>query len=214
MICGVDEAGRGPVMGPLVICGICVRSDKRLRELNVKDSKMLTPGKRETLDKAIREVADIEIIEVSASEIDSMRSRLTMNQIEAKMFSMIVNRLSPNEAYLDAADASEEGFERMVCSELKCRPRVVSKHKADQLFPVVSAASIVAKVRRDLRMGEIAEQLGHDIGSGYSHDKVTIAFLEQYLDDNGDLPPHTRRSWDTSKNIIMRKRLRPLDSFG
>jgi ribonuclease HII len=213
MICGVDEAGRGPVMGPLVICGICVRSDKRLKELKVKDSKQLTPGRREELDKAIREMADIELIEVSASEIDSMRSRLTMNQIEAKMFSMIVNRLSPDEAYLDAADASEAEFERMVCSELKCRPRVVSMHKADQLFPVVSAASVVAKVRRDLRMREISDQLGENIGSGYSHDKVTIAFLEQYLCDNGDLPPHTRRSWDTSKNIIMRKRLRPLDQF-
>jgi ribonuclease HII len=213
MICGVDEAGRGPVMGPLVICGICVSSDSRLRELKVKDSKQLTPEKREMLDKAIRDIADTELIEVSASEIDSMRSRLTMNQIEAKMFSMIVNRLAPDEAYLDAADASESEFERMVCSELKCRPRVVSKHKADQLFPVVSAASIVAKVRRDLRMREIAELLGRDIGSGYSHDKVTIRFMEDYLDSNGDLPPHTRRSWDTSKNIIMRKRLRPLDSF-
>lgn len=213
MICGVDEAGRGPVMGPLVICGVCVRSDKKLKELKVRDSKQLSPDRREELDKAIRDIADIELIEVSASEIDSMRSRLTMNQIEAKMFSMIVNRLSPDDAYLDAADASEAGFERMVCSELKCRPRVVSKHKADQLFPVVSAASIVAKVRRDLRMNEIADQLGQDVGSGYSHDKVTIAFIERYLDDNGDLPPHTRRSWDTSKNIIMRKRLRPLDSF-
>ncbi|MBN1678248.1 MAG: ribonuclease HII [Candidatus Thermoplasmatota archaeon] len=214
MICGVDEAGRGPVMGPLVICGICVQSDKKLKELKVRDSKQLTPDRREELEKAIRAIADIEIIELSASEIDSMRSRLTMNQIEAKVFSMIVNRLSPDEAYLDAADASEEGFERMVCSELKCRPRVVSKHKADQLFPVVSAASIVAKVRRDLRMSEIAEQMGQDIGSGYSHDKVTLAFIEDYLDRNGELPPHTRKSWDTSKNIIMRKRLRPLDSFG
>lgn len=201
-------------MGPLVICGICVRSDKRLRELKVKDSKQLSPERREELDKAIREIADIELVEVSASEIDSMRSRLTMNQIEAKVFSLIVDRLSPDEAYLDAADASEEEFGRMVCSELKCSPKVISKHKADQLYPVVSAASIVAKVRRDLRMKEIADQLGRDIGSGYSHDKVTISFMEQYLDDNGDLPPHTRRSWDTSKSIIMRKRLRPLDSFG
>lgn len=213
MICGVDEAGRGPVMGPLVICGICVNSDERLKALKVKDSKQLSPDRREELDKAIREIADIELIEVSASEIDSMRSRLTMNQIEAKMFSMIVDRLAPDEAYLDAADASEAEFERMVRSELKCRPRIVSKHKADQLFPVVSAASIVAKVRRDLRMREISNQLEKDVGSGYPHDKVTIAFMEQYLDDNGDLPPHTRRSWDTSKSIIMRKHLRPLDSF-
>lgn len=214
MICGVDEAGRGPVMGPLIICGVCVRSDKRLKELKVRDSKQLSPERREELDRAIREIADIELIEVSASEIDSMRSRLTMNQIEAKMFSMIVNRLSPDDAYLDAADASEAEFERMVCSELRCRPRVISKHKADQLFPVVSAASIVAKVRRDLRMSEIASKLGQEIGSGYAHDKVTIGFIERYLEDNGDLPPHTRRSWDTSKSIIMRKRLRPLDSFG
>lgn len=213
MICGVDEAGRGPVMGPLVICGICVNSDRKLKEIEVKDSKQLTPRRRQELDRIIRDIADIEIVEVSASEIDSMRSRLTMNQIEAKMFSMIVNRLAPDEAYLDAADASEAEFERMVCSELKCRPRVVSKHKADQLFPVVSAASIVAKVRRDLRISEIAQELGQDVGSGYSHDKVTLAFIEEYFDRNGRLPPHTRKSWDTSKSIIMRKRLRPLDRF-
>lgn len=200
-------------MGPLVICGICVRSDKRLKEVEVKDSKLLSRERREQLDKIIRDIADIEIVEISASEIDSMRSRLTMNEIEAKMFSIIVDRLSPDEAYLDAADANEAEFERMVCSELKCRPRIVSKHKADRLFPVVSAASIVAKVRRDLRISEIAEELGADIGSGYSHDKVTLAFIEGYFDRNGRLPPHTRKSWDTSKNIIMRKRLRPLDRF-
>jgi len=213
MICGVDEAGRGPVMGPLVVCGVCVSSDARLRELGVRDSKQLTPARREELDKEIRDIADIEIIELSAAEIDSMRSRLTMNQIEAKVFSVIVDRLSPDEAYLDAADASETEFERMVCSELKCRPRVVSKHKADQLYPVVSAASIVAKVRRDFRMREISDRLGCEVGSGYPHDKLTIAFIERYLDEKGDLPPHTRRSWDTSKSIMMRKRLRPLDSF-
>lgn len=212
-MCGVDEAGRGPVMGPLVICGVCVSSDEKLRELKVKDSKQLTPERREELDKAICEIADIEIVEVSASEIDSMRSRLTMNQIEAKVFSVIIDRLSPDVAYLDAADASEEEFRRMVCSELRCRPRVVSEHKADQTHPVVSAASIVAKVRRDLRMREISDQLGQDVGSGYPHDKTTLAFMEKYLDENGELPPHTRKSWDTSKSIMMRKRLRPLDSF-
>lgn len=214
MICGVDEAGRGPVMGPLVVCGICVRSDAKLRELGVRDSKQLKPEKREELEPKIRRLADVEVIEVSAAEIDSMRLHLTMNQIEAKLFSMVVNRLAPDIAYLDAADANEDSFERMVCSELKCHPKVVSKHKADQLFPVVSAASIVAKVRRDLRVKEISDQLGADIGSGYSHDKVTIAFMEEYLDKNGRLPPDTRNSWDTSKSIMMRKRLRPLDSFG
>src|SRR4030042_1225652 len=107
MICGVDEAGRGPVMGPLVVCGICVRSDAKLRELGVKDSKQLRPEKREELEPKIRRLADVEVIEVSATEIDSMRLHLTMNQIEAKIFSMIVNRLAPDIAYLDAADASE-----------------------------------------------------------------------------------------------------------
>ena len=97
MICGVDEAGRGPVIGPLVVCGICVESDKGLRRLKVRDSKKLTPARREELDPKIRKLARVEVVEVPAEQIDGLRERMSLNILEAKIFASIIDSLCPDQ---------------------------------------------------------------------------------------------------------------------
>jgi ribonuclease HII len=213
MICGVDEAGRGPVIGPLVVCGVAVSDDSGLVRLGVKDSKRLPRAKREELAPRIIEISDVEVLELPAEEIDSLRSRMTLNEIEAVIFGRVVDKLSPEVAYLDAADASEKRFSDMVRSCMSCGARTVAKHGADEEFPVVSAASIIAKVTRDRRIDLIEEELGQPIGSGYPSDPVTVSFIEGWLDREGTLPPHVRRSWKTSQKLMTMKEIRRLDSF-
>lgn len=213
MICGVDEAGRGPVIGPLVVCGVCLESDDALRKLAVRDSKKLTPGRREALAPEIRKVARVEVVEVPAEEVDALRERMNLNMLEAKVFASIIDSLCPRTAYVDAADADEAKFGRLVKGSLKRDVEVVSEHRADDTYPVVSAASIIAKVQRDARIREIEAEMGEPIGSGYTSDPETIAFLERWTKARRSFPPHTRKSWLTSQNIMMMNNMRKLDEF-
>jgi ribonuclease HII len=213
MICGIDEAGRGPVIGPLVVCGVAVQSDQELRSIGVKDSKKLTASRRAAIEPEIRRVAKVEVVEVPAEEIDALRESITMNELEARVFATIIERLQPEMAYIDAADANEAEFGRMVQSQMRCEARMFSRHKADELFPVVSAASVVAKVARDRRVREIEQELGAPIGSGYTSDPKTISFLKHWIGRNGSLPPHTRKSWATSQNLMLVNGLTKLESF-
>src|SRR5512136_153795 len=95
MLCGIDEAGRGPVIGPLVVCGVAVDSDDVLRQIGVKDSKRLTPRKREELEPKILAAAKVEFVEVPAEEIDAIRNVMTMNELEARVFASIIEQLEP-----------------------------------------------------------------------------------------------------------------------
>jgi len=209
VILGVDEAGRGPVLGPLVVAGVAVESDVALRHMNVRDSKKLSPEKREALAPATWD-----LLVVPADEIDMMRAEMSLNDFEAKLFAQLIERLHPDTAYVDAADVDEIEFKRCVQRELRFAVEVVSQHNADELFPVVSAASILAKVRRDREMRVIEEEIGDTIGSGYSSDPDTIAFLEKWIKKKGTLPPHTRTSWDTARRLLAESRIRKLDEFG
>ncbi len=214
MICGIDEAGRGPVLGPLVVAGIMVESDVPLRQLNVRDSKKLTPERRELLAPEIRKVARCEVTVVPAKDIDVMRAEMSLNDFEARLFASIVEKLHPDTAYLDAVDVDEIEFKRSVQKEVPFEVEIVSQHEADDLFPVVSAASIIAKVRRDAEMRAIEAEIGEPMGSGYPSDPVTIAFLENWIREKGSPPPHTRLTWDTTRRLLAESKTRKLDEFG
>ncbi|MCK4757250.1 MAG: ribonuclease HII [Thermoplasmata archaeon] len=216
-ICGVDEAGRGPVIGPLVVCGLMVDDDSILREIGAKDSKRLTPKRREELAVKIKEVARYEYAIMDAEDIDVLRQRYTLNVIEAKLFASVIEKLGPcSTAYLDAADSNEEEFGRQVQRELgnAGKPiRIISKHGADDLYPVVSAASILAKTTRDSLVKKIEKELGRTIGSGYPSDQVTINFLKEWYSEHGEMPPHTRMSWKTVGRLINELSMTDLASF-
>ncbi len=214
MICGVDEAGRGPVLGPLVVAGVMVESDVPLRQLNVRDSKKLTPERRELLAPEIQKVARCEVVVVPAKDIDVMRAEMSLNDFEAHLFASVVAKLHPATAYLDAVDVDEIEFKRSVQKELPFEVEIVSQHEADDLFPVVSAASIIAKVRRDAEMRAIEVEIGQPMGSGYPSDPVTIAFLEKWIREKGSPPPHTRLTWDTTRRLLAESKNRKLDDYG
>src|SRR2546426_11894987 len=135
-----------------------------------------------------------------------MRAEMSLNDFEAKLFAQLIERLHPETAYVDAADVDEIEFKRCVQRELPFAVEVVSQHNADELFPVVSAASILAKVRRDREMRAIESEIGDTIGSGYSFDPGTITFLGKWIKTNGNQPTYTRYRWGTARLLIAEYR--------
>lgn len=202
-VAGADEAGRGPVIGPLVIAGVVVGEDKvqELVGMGVRDSKRLSPKKREELFGRIMKVAeDVSVLELWPEEINSWGG--TLNELEVEGFVRTLNslRVKPDVVYVDAADVNEERFGTEISKGLKFKAKVIAEHGADAKFPVVSAASIVAKVVRDRGIEKLREEYG-EIGSGYPSDPKTRKFLEDYLREHGDFPPIVRRKWKTLGKI-------------
>lgn len=212
-ILGLDEAGRGPVIGPLVIAGVLVRQQNiaHLNSLGVRDSKLLSPSMRKKLADVIKQVADkIMIIEISPKEIDRRFAfKKTLNTLEAEHMAKLITYLNPDRVYVDAADVKAERFTKNIkffLPESMKNIRIISEHKADKTYPIVSAASIIAKVRRDQIIAEL-KQLYGDFGTGYPSDKKTIQFLESYIRRYRKLPDCIRRTWLTVRRIYENTRL-------
>ncbi|MDR0334374.1 MAG: ribonuclease HII [Methanomassiliicoccaceae archaeon] len=202
MICGIDEAGRGPVMGPMVVAAVLVEDDAPLIGIGVKDSKKLSPATRERMFGEITEViAEHRIIIISAEEIDSRRKNCSLNEIELQMFADSAQGMNASVIYADCPDANELSFSSSLSAKLG-GIRVAAEHKADDTYPAVSAASILAKVTRDRCIDAIAKEFGTDIGSGYPGDAVTIDFIGRWIKENGNAPPHTRCSWETVRKMM------------
>ena len=206
IICGIDEAGRGPVIGPLILCGVCFEESQLpfLKKIGVRDSKKLSPKRRKELAKTIKDnCLSFEIIKVSAKEIDKRETdRITLNRLEELKMADIINKLKPDVIYIDAADVNEERFGKSIEKLLDYRPnKIVSKHRADDTFPIVSAASIIAKDTRDDVIDKFKQKYS-DIGSGYPSDKRTTDFLRNWIKKNKNFPPFVRISWETTKRIL------------
>jgi ribonuclease HII len=214
-ICGVDEAGRGPIIGPLVVAGVKVINDAKLKALGVRDSKRHTPERRAKLAVAIKNIAEYHIEMLTADEIDRVRCTKTLNLIEAELFAKTINLLDPTVAYVDAVDPNELKFKLEIQKRLKGRVRLISKHGADNIYPVVSAASILAKTVRDNAVKKIASELGVDtVGSGYTSDPITMQFLKNWVETHGTLPPHTRKTWKTVKlRLALPRMTKKLDEY-
>ncbi len=207
-VCGVDDAGRGPVIGPLVVAGIRIEEEKldRLRSLGVKDSKKLSPEARLKLSIEIPEIVDeYHIVELEAAHLDRVVNHSPkfqrLNLLEARAMAEVIEKLKPHLVYVDASDTRPERFKNNILENLSFKPKVISEHHADEKYPSVSAASILAKVRRDSRIEELRKEYG-EIGSGYAHDPITVRFLSEYYLMNQDFPPIVRRSWKTLRNIV------------
>jgi ribonuclease HII len=218
MICGVDEAGRGPVFGPLVIAGVKFEDEKTLNYINVKDSKKLTRKRRESLTKLIKEKSiKYEILVIPAKDIDDMRNIMTLNEIEVKGFIKVIKKLKPKICFVDSVDVNEKRFSKNILSGLNFKIEIISKHKADDTYPIVSAASIIAKTRRDneirLIANELEKKINQPIGSGYPADPITQKFIRSWLNIYDKLPPHTRCSWKTAQNLLKEKNFKKLDEY-
>lgn len=197
-ILGVDEAGRGSVLGPLVIAGVIVpeKMNKVLERMGVKDSKRLAPHRRTILSRKLKKMFEYDIIVISALEIDQMRADgINLNDIEKNAMRDLIIKLNPEKAIVDAVDVKAERFQNNLCELTGVN--VVAEHKADDKYIQVSAASIIAKAERDAQIEEINKEyikMG-GIGSGYPSDPTTKEFLTNYTYD--EMPDFVRRSWAT-----------------
>lgn len=197
-ILGIDEAGRGSVLGPMVIAGVIVpeKMEKILERMGVKDSKRLTPNRRTILSRKLRKMFDYEIVVISAREIDDLRaSGINLNEIEKNAMESIILKLKPEKAIVDAVDVKAERFQENLCNDTGIN--VIAEHKADDKYIQVSAASIIAKAQRDEYIKEINKDYikSGGIGSGYPSDPTTKKFLTNYTYD--EMPDFVRKSWAT-----------------
>ena len=197
-ILGVDEAGRGSVLGPLVIAGVIVpeKMNKILERMGVKDSKRLVPHRRTILSRKLKKMFDYEIVVISAAEIDQMRADgINLNDIEKNAMRDLIIKMNPEKAIVDAVDVKAERFQDNLCESTGVD--VIAEHKADDKYIQVSAASIIAKAERDAQIEKINKEyikMG-GIGSGYPSDPTTKEFLTNYSYE--EMPDFVRRSWAT-----------------
>jgi len=209
-VAGIDEAGRGPVIGPMVMA--CVVVDKRslpfLEKLGVKDSKALSPAARSRLSKSIARIAvEVRLRVVSPEEIDSAVWGVTarnLNDLEAKVVAELINNLGSaiSIVYLDSPDPNPARYAEIVRSYLRVKDvEIVADNKAEEKYVVVATASILAKVKRDAIIKELEATYG-PLGSGYPSDPRTREFLVNWVKEHGSLPPIARKSWETSKKIL------------
>jgi len=201
-ICGIDDAGRGSMLGPLVIAGLSL-DKKNLRKLSVigvKDSKKLSPKLREYLYKKIIEIADnYYIAKIPPKSIDASVKKHCLNGLEAKYMAKVVSKLNPDTSYVDSCDVNPSRFGKEI-SLLSNNNKIKSYHHADSRFVIVSAASILAKVTRDKAIAKLRKN--HNLGSGYPSDSVTVKFVTKYYKTNHVMPSFVRKSWKPVQKIV------------
>ena len=207
LISGVDEAGRGPVIGPLIIAGVSIEESdsSKLIDIGVKDSKLLSAQRREILATKIKDIASKwHIVSISPAEIDrvveSKRKLHKLNRLEAQAMASVIAILKPDIAYVDASDIIAHRFGDHILEKISFSLKIISEHKADRKFPVVSAASILAKVERDKAISQLQKMHGN-LGCGYPSDSNTIEYLESCIQKYGIYPDFVRKSWKTAKRI-------------
>jgi ribonuclease HII len=203
------------VLGPLVVGAFCCSSDRlsELRETGVRDSKQLTPRRREEVYTLLANVGELRSIALLPRTIDRYVARGGLNELELDSFVALVKELHPDVAYVDACDPNAERFGRRLAARAGIGTRVVSRHKADRDFPVVSAASVVAKVRRDAALEELRTTAGEPVGSGYPSDPETQECVERHARDGGRVPLWMRRSWETVQRVKRAHPARTLERY-
>ncbi len=222
IICGGDEAGRGALIGPLVVAIVSVNknSEHKLADIGVRDSKLLSRRRRENLYDMIKEIAvEVRVDKIYPKEInEAMRGNISLNELEALHFAKLFDKFGDGigTLYLDSPDVIAEKFgirvnlssskpTRIVGMSPKGEKgvsytKIVAEHKADARYPVVSAASIIAKVERDWAMDKISKDLRLELGSGYPADSFTISAVKGNM-KSGALRVHIRQYWQTMQTI-------------
>ena len=201
-ICGVDDAGRGSMLGPLVIAGISLDKTKirKLSALGVKDSKKLTAKTREELYKKIISLVDnYYVAKISPKSIDHSVKKHGLNKLEAKYMAKVISKLNPDTSFVDSCDVNPKRFGKEI-SRISNNNKIRSYHHADSRFVVVSAASIIAKVTRDKAISRLRKD--HDLGSGYPSDRKTINFVKKYYKTQKIMPTFVRKSWKPTQKIM------------
>ena len=202
LICGVDDAGRGSVLGPLVIAGISIeqKNIKKLVKIGVKDSKQLSPQMREKLyEQILLLVEGYHVAKIPPKTIDKSVSKNLLNQLEANYMAKVIKKLEAGSSYVDSCDVNPKRF-GLYISNIAKTGKIISSHHADRKYPVVSAASIIAKVSRDREIEKLRKN--HNLGSGYPSDPKTMKFIKEWISQNGNVPVFVRKSWKPVKILL------------
>ncbi len=209
---GIDEAGRGPVLGGLFVGGVVFDHDflASLESSEIDDSKKLSPKKREKLyDFIIDNCSSYSVDEITNTMIDeNSLNDVNLNELELRSMAKLIISQTPDVVYIDALGQNLTKFKQKLIEkihlQLKITPKIITEHKADEKFKVVGAASILAKVQRDRSISKYAKfyEEYDGIGSGYPSDEKTINFLRTYIKKNHKPPEIARTSWQTCKNLM------------
>jgi len=215
-ILGIDEAGRGPVLGDLFIGAVLCKPDqiKILEQNGVKDSKKLSKIKRRDLYVLItKNCINYLVKRISVETIDNnikLASKKNLNILEKEVMCEIIEEMQPDEVYIDAISNNPKKFRSEIIDYLNSKrkllkvPIIIAENKADSAYIIVGAASIIAKVERDnsINLYRKEYEMYGNIGSGYPSDKYTIEFLKNYIKKEHELPKIARKSWETSINLM------------
>ena len=204
LIGGVDEAGRGSILGPLVVAGVSVRQSRlaRLKEMGVRDSKLLTPQARTRLVDEIKSVADSFYVHpVNIAEIDKSVLVKGLNRLEAKAMAHVIAHIRADEVFVDCCDINPDRYRDNIASHLPKSPKIHSMHHADRHNVAVSAASILAKVERDSEIQKLRKR-HRNIGSGYPSDEKTMLFIRNWVVRKKCAPVFARKSWKPMRLLL------------
>ncbi|MCD4759631.1 ribonuclease HII [archaeon] len=212
-ILGIDEAGKGPVIGPMVLAGVAIEQDKLelLKRMGIKDSKLIPPAIREDLFIEIKKIAKHKIIIISPQEIDVALNSpdSNLNKLEGIKMAEIINALKADESIIDCPSVNTKAFSEFMDTKIKVKTKLICEHKADLNYVVVGAASILAKVTRDAEIEKIRKKYG-EVGPGYPSNPITIAFLKQ----NWEKHPHLfRKTWKTYQKVAQSKNQSSLKEY-
>jgi len=219
---GIDDAGRGPVIGPMILSGVLIddKTEREFRRLGIKDSKQLTEKRREFLADIIREKAEtFEVVIISPKEIDYNKSKgVKLNEVEAFACAKIINKINKGykeiKVILDCPSTSIINWRDFLKTKINnlSNLEIVCEHKADKNHIAVSAASILAKSVREKEMLKLKEKYGHEMGSGYTSDPTTSKFLKRNIkkyNNHGIF----RKSWATWKTAVGNTTQKKLGDF-
>jgi ribonuclease HII len=219
LILGIDDAGRGPVIGPMILAGCLIddKIEKELKTLGVKDSKQLTQKRREFLADKIREMAETyEVVLASPTEIDDTnKAGVNLNALEAIKMAEVINKINKGynkiKVIVDCPSVGIEKWKDFLKTKIDnlSNLEIVCEHKADVNHVAVSAASVLAKCAREIEMEKLKEKYGKEIGSGYCSDPLTTTFLKEHskkYEDKGIF----RKSWSTWKDACAMEKQKKL----
>ena len=219
IIIGTDEAGRGPVLGPLIMAALAFKESdiKKLEWLGVKDSKMLSAEVRENLFERIREIVHdfrIEVIEPDAIDLSLEDASTNLNWLEADTTARLVGEMDADKIIIDCPSPNIKAYRTYLLKKLPNavvkKAEIIAEHKADVNYIVVAAASVIAKVLRDRAIENTKREIGIDFGSGYMSDPKTKDFLEKYHDKYPEL---FRKKWQSYKKVEEQKKQKTLGEY-
>lgn len=222
-VIGIDEAGKGPVIGSMYIAFAIIvldekdkldeYQDKLKNELGVRDSKLIAPKKRREIYNQLNQYLDIKFLQLTPNLIDHNNDKGgKLNQLEIDAIVNLLEQEKPQLVIIDALTADPKKFAEDIKSKLNFECKFISENKADTKYPLVGAASIIAKELRELEVEQAKKSLNVDFGSGYPSDPKTVEFLKKNF-AKVEYDFLFRKSWATYKNLIKKEVSKKLDEY-